>query len=137
MTRSLSVVIVTHDRRDAVCALLGCLAPLAEQAQVMVADAASGDGTADAIRVRFPWVREVRFPDNPGAAALRNRILPLASGDVAVLLDDDVVLDATGTVDPRCWPWSFVDPRDRSADDVAVRMMLEAPCATAVRCSPA
>jgi GT2 family glycosyltransferase len=63
------VVIATRDRRENVLETLARLRELPERPQLVVADNASSDGTAAAVRARFPDVRVVELDRNAGAAA--------------------------------------------------------------------
>ena len=62
-------------------------APL--QAQVIVVDNNSGDGTVEMVRDEFPWVDLVDSPHNLGFAAGNNAGLTRASGDTVVFLNPD------------------------------------------------
>ena len=65
--------------------------------RVYVLDDASTDGSADYVAADFPWVTLVRGERNAGAAANRNRLLPLLSGDEGVLfIDADLELRSAG-----------------------------------------
>lgn len=56
--------------------------------ELLVVDNASSDGTAEAVRERFPSVRLLRQPTNRGACA-KNAALTIARGEFVVFLDDD------------------------------------------------
>lgn len=92
----LSVVVPTHDRREALLRTLDALAwqqrvDLAELEVVVVADGCS-DGTAEAIRERA-WPFALQLVEQPGlgAAAARNRGATAAVAPLLLFLDDDVV----------------------------------------------
>ena len=90
----LSVVIPTHNRRDAVARLVGALrrqeaVPGGFEA-VVVADGCTDD-TVDAVRkleIEFPCTVLEQSASGPGAA--RNRGAAHAVGDILLFLDDDV-----------------------------------------------
>lgn len=95
---SVGVVIVTFKCRDYA---LRCLESLRVQVPALltttvVVDNASGDGTIEAVRARFPGVGTVANPRNLGFAAAANRgIAELRQCDVLCLLNpDSVVLDS-------------------------------------------
>lgn len=90
----LSVVIPTHNRRDAVTRLLGALRGQEAVAggfeAVVVADGCTDD-TVDAVRkleTEFPCTVLEQSASGPGAA--RNRGAAHAVGDILLFLDDDV-----------------------------------------------
>jgi GT2 family glycosyltransferase len=96
----LSVVIVTWNARDV---LLDCLASLEREVlsrrdgarieiETLVVDNGSVDGTADAVRERFPFAELIALPDNLGFAAGNNVGLRRAKGRHCVLLNSDTVV---------------------------------------------
>src|SRR5262245_45057495 len=52
------------------------------------------DGTADMVRVRFPWVRVITGQGNVGFAAGNNLGLKVATGDYVMLVNPDLTLFA-------------------------------------------
>lgn len=100
----LSVVIVSYNVREL---LLDCLASIEASlagsgrgCEVIVVDNASPDGSADAVRRRFPEVRVLGRAANAGFAAATNDGIRAARGRVIALLNPDttVVGDALGTL---------------------------------------
>ncbi|MYW03803.1 glycosyltransferase [Streptomyces sp. SID3343] len=85
---AVTVVIATRDRRDELCATLARLTSLPERPAVVVVDNASGDGSADAVRERYPRVRVIRSPTNLGAAG-RNLGVEAAQTPYVAFSDDD------------------------------------------------
>jgi rhamnopyranosyl-N-acetylglucosaminyl-diphospho-decaprenol beta-1,3/1,4-galactofuranosyltransferase len=90
-----AAVVVTYNRRDL---LLEALAAIQAQtrapATVIVVDNASADGTADAVRAKFPAVRLAELASNHGGAGgfAYGMSLALADGaDLIWLMDDDTV----------------------------------------------
>jgi hypothetical protein len=77
--RDLAVIIVTWNVReliiDALRTLLEDLSSSGLQAQVVVVDSASHDGTPAAVRQHFPQVDLIACEDNPGFATANNRAL--------------------------------------------------------------
>jgi len=59
------------------------------EAQTLVVDNGSGDGSADAVRARFPWAELIALPHNLGFAAGSNVGLRRARGRHALLLNSD------------------------------------------------
>jgi N-acetylglucosaminyl-diphospho-decaprenol L-rhamnosyltransferase len=109
------VVLVTHETRDEV---LGALASLARHpGPVVVVDAGSEDGTADAVRSMHPAVRVLELDNvgygrgvNAGAAALpddvevivaANADVRFAHGSIAALVDALMADPAVALVGPR------------------------------------
>ena len=91
---SISVVVPTYRRRASVIRALSALSRQdlpAEEFEVIVAVDGSDDGTSDAI-ASFTAPFELRVVDGPrrGRAGACNAALELASGEVVVILDDDM-----------------------------------------------
>jgi GT2 family glycosyltransferase len=90
-----TVIVVAHDVRDEV---LACLASVKEhaapvQAEVVLVDNASHDGTAEAVAEAFPGTEVVSLAANVGVAA-RNAGLRRARGRLRMFLDSDARLTA-------------------------------------------
>lgn len=88
----LSYVIVTHQRREPLLRTLEILERTTSlprpQWETWVVDNGSTDGTADAVRSRFPDVRLIVRPGNEGVWA-RSYAFGPARGKYLILLDDD------------------------------------------------
>ncbi|WP_258349072.1 glycosyltransferase [Saccharopolyspora gregorii] len=84
-----TVVVITHDRRDELLRTLEHMTALPERAPVIVVDNASGDGSAEAVRARFPEVTVLVEPVNAGAVA-RNHAVRCATTPYVTFCDDDV-----------------------------------------------
>jgi N-acetylglucosaminyl-diphospho-decaprenol L-rhamnosyltransferase len=90
--RSLSVVIVTHDHREAVGQALPALAAqLGDGDQLIVVDNNSSDGTTDAVRELAPDAIVIDAGANLGFAAGCNRGASMASGELLCFLNPDAV----------------------------------------------
>lgn len=61
--------------------------------EIIVADNASTDGTADKIHASFPTVNLIRLPENRGASGGRNAGMQEADGEYILCLDSDASLD--------------------------------------------
>jgi GT2 family glycosyltransferase len=96
----LSIVIVTWNARDL---LVECLTSIDREVrarrgagrietEVIVVDNGSDDGTLEAVRERFDWVRIIPLDSNVGFAAGNNAALSGISGRHAVLLNNDTVV---------------------------------------------
>jgi GT2 family glycosyltransferase len=88
-----AVVVITHQRRDELLGALARLRALPEQPHVVVVDNGSTDGTADAVRERFPEVELVASPENLGAVGRNVGVARLSTPFVA-FCDDDTWWDA-------------------------------------------
>jgi GT2 family glycosyltransferase len=83
-----AVVVITHQRRDEVLGALARLRALPEQPHVVVVDNGSTDGTAEAVRERFPEVELVASPENLGAIGRNVGVARLDTPFVAFCDDD-------------------------------------------------
>jgi glycosyltransferase involved in cell wall biosynthesis len=93
----ISVVIATRDRTQS---LLRCLASLSTvdhpSFDVVVVDSAPRtDDTADALAAQRDWPFMLRYRrvDRPGLAIAHNAALPLVTGELVAITDDDVEVD--------------------------------------------
>jgi GT2 family glycosyltransferase len=84
----IGVVVATRDRRERALATLARLRALPERPPLVVVDDASRDGTADAVRARFPDVRVVRLARSQGAGA-RNAGARALEAPYVAFSDDD------------------------------------------------
>jgi GT2 family glycosyltransferase len=89
-----SVVIVTWNGR---AFLDACLQAVAAQegvdAETILVDNASSDGTVAHVRSRYPWVRLVVLPENRGFAGGNNAGVREARGRYVALLNNDTVAE--------------------------------------------
>jgi GT2 family glycosyltransferase len=96
----LSIIVVSYNsRRD----LEGCLQSLTAGApaidhEIVVVDNASGDGTPDYVRTRWPGVRLIDAGGNVGFARANNIGIRQTFGELVLLLNPDTVVPA-GAVD--------------------------------------
>jgi len=88
MNNRISVVVLTYNRLPEVTRTVSHLLSLPEAPPVIVADNGSTDGTATALRERFPNVQVIECGANLGAAG-RNRAAKLARTDYIAFSDDD------------------------------------------------
>jgi GT2 family glycosyltransferase len=89
------VIVPTYRRREAVIRLLGALdrqtAAPASFEVIVVVDGAD-DGTAEAVDASTTGLAvRVLWQENAGCAAARNRGIAAATGELLILLDDDMV----------------------------------------------
>jgi N-acetylglucosaminyl-diphospho-decaprenol L-rhamnosyltransferase len=85
---AVGVAIATRNRREQLLETLARLRSLPERPPILVADNASSDGTAEAVRERHPDVGLLALEENRGAAARNPAVRALATPFVA-LADDD------------------------------------------------
>ncbi len=94
-TRTLSIIVPTYNRRERLRRLLLALETAHSGGtafEVIVPVDGSVDGTQQMLaELRTSYMLRVVEQDNAGPAAARNRALAIATGDVVVFLDDDVV----------------------------------------------
>jgi GT2 family glycosyltransferase len=88
LTGQVTVVVATRNRRPGLCRTLAQLTGLPERPPVVVVDNGSADGTAAAVRDRFPQVELVPLRRNLGAHA-RNHGVRRARTPYVALSDDD------------------------------------------------
>lgn len=87
-TPPVSVVVMTHNRREELCRTLTQMTSLPERVPIIVMDNGSTDDTAEAVHSRFPDVSLVRCGTNLGAVA-RNLGVALARTPYVAFCDDD------------------------------------------------
>jgi len=85
---SVSVVMLTHNRRAQALHTVARLVDLPEQPPIVVVDNASTDDTGAAIRRRFPWVHVIRLRKNIGAAGRNYGVAAVRTPYVAFCDDD-------------------------------------------------
>jgi len=106
----LSVVVPTHDTRDITLRCLAALEPwAADGAEVVLVDDGSGDGTAEAVRARFPATRVLVSAEARGFTVSANEGLGAARGDLLLLLNSDTEVEARTL--PRLFAAFDSDPR--------------------------
>lgn len=93
---TLSIVIVSCNTREDLEACLQSLAnaPPRVPHDVVVVDNASTDGSADAVRARFPSVQVLALERNVGFSAGNNAGIRATHGDLVLLLNSDTVVPA-------------------------------------------
>jgi GT2 family glycosyltransferase len=90
----LSVSIVNTNSREL---LLACLDSVPDaEAEIVVLDNASEDGSADAVRQRFPDVRVIAQPFRAGFGANHNTVIRETSGRYVYVLNEDTTADDWG-----------------------------------------
>lgn len=82
------VVVITWQRRDEALAAVGRLCALPERPPVVLVDNGSTDGTAAAVRARFPDVDVAALPENVGAVGRNVGVDRLRTPYVAFCDDD-------------------------------------------------
>lgn len=87
--RSLSIVVPSYNARALLRRALRTVGIAAPEAEVIVVDGASGDGSADMVRTEFPSVHVLEHK-NHGFAHAVNRGLEAAGGKYLLLLNSDL-----------------------------------------------
>lgn len=105
----LSIVIVSYNTRDLLRGCLASLAGHAPDAEVVVVDNDSRDGSAEMAEAEFPAVTVVRAGSNLGFAGGNNLGLHHVTGDTVLLLNSDTVV--TDDALTRCVVWLRGHPR--------------------------
>ena len=83
----IGIVVLTHDRREEALRTLEHL-PHRDDIPITVVDNASSDGTADAVRARYPAVTIVRLDHNAGAAGRNAGVFACRARYIAFCDDD-------------------------------------------------
>ena len=90
----LTISIVNHKHCDLLEPLLDSIRALTRRISydVFVVDNASGDGSVEMVRSRFPWVHLLCNDQPLGFATNNNQVLRLGQGRYLILLNDDMLL---------------------------------------------
>jgi GT2 family glycosyltransferase len=95
-----SIVITTRNRRvDLLFAIASCMAQQGCRFEILLFDDASDDGTAQAVREKFPSVLIFANPDRMGLIHNRNRGFEEALGSVVFSIDDDAYFSSPDIVE--------------------------------------
>ena len=100
MTRpSVSAIVVSYNVRDQLLETLGAYySTCGQQAEVVVVDNASSDGSADAVAAAFPQATLIPLDQNVGFGSANNAGLDKCRGELILTLNPDVVVNE-GCVD--------------------------------------
>ncbi|MFN2253430.1 MAG: glycosyltransferase family 2 protein [Candidatus Promineifilaceae bacterium] len=99
----LSVIIVSYNTRrllDECLASLQTAASPTNGLEIVVVDNASGDGSVDMVREKYPDVRLIASDENRGFSAANNLGARQANGRVLLFLNSDTVVSAEALVQP-------------------------------------
>jgi GT2 family glycosyltransferase len=105
----ISLIIVSYNTRQLLEDCLRSIARHAPDAEVIVVDNGSRDGSPDMVREQFPTVQILAMSANLGFAAANNEGLRVAKGDVLVLLNSDTVIEGNSL--QRCADWFRDHPK--------------------------
>jgi hypothetical protein len=96
MTTPLDILIVSHNTRDDLIACLTSIHahPPARPHEIVVVDNASGDGSASAVRERFPAVRLIALEQNSGFGAANNVAFRACASPLVLFLNSDTLVRA-------------------------------------------
>ncbi len=120
-TARVAVVVVSFETRDTLVEGLTALASEPGAVEIVVVDNASADGSAQAVRERFPRVRLIANPANVGFATACNQGARDTRAPLVLFLNPDATLapGALATLAARLEARprvGIVGPRTRSAD---------------------
>lgn len=87
--KAFTILIATRDRREQLNVTLENIRPFFHEAECMVFDDGSVDGTSAMVRTSFPEVQLLTSKKSCGLLASRNRLLAQCRSDYAISLDDD------------------------------------------------
>lgn len=90
---TIDVIVVSWNQRDLTLSCLRRLSQSTVPAEIFVVDNASSDGTAEAIRQDYPQVRLLPQNENLGFAPAVNLAVAAGSGEVVVLVNNDVEVE--------------------------------------------
>lgn len=93
MSRDFSIIVISHNTLGILGECLRRVEKLYSEAQVIVVDSASTDGSADWVQLYHPTVRVLRVP-NRGYAFAVNRGLEAATRPWVVEMNSDIYLEA-------------------------------------------
>jgi N-acetylglucosaminyl-diphospho-decaprenol L-rhamnosyltransferase len=116
-----AVLVVSYETRDTLVEGLAALAGEAGAAEIVVVDNASRDGSAEAVRSRFPQVRLIANGANVGFGAACNQGVRESRAPLLLFLNPDAALAPGGIAALAALLESrpgvgVVGPRTRSAD---------------------
>ncbi|MES2120703.1 MAG: glycosyltransferase family 2 protein [Pseudomonadota bacterium] len=95
-SHSFSIIVPTYQRREMVCEAVNALARLEYDGplEIIVVVDGSTDGTASALAgLNCPFRLKVLEQANQGQAAARNRGAEVATGEILLFLDDDMICE--------------------------------------------
>lgn len=99
----ISIVIVNYNTLDLLRQCLRSLREHAPDAEVIVTDNASHDGSPQMVQAEFPEVRLIVSAENIGFAGGNNLALKHATGEFVLLLNSDTVIEDDSL--QRCEQW--------------------------------
>lgn len=106
MGNSISVVIVSYNTKDITDKCLNCIG---DQAEVIVVDNASTDGSVEMIRRKYPKVKLLAQKTNTGFTGGNNIGMQASSGDYILLLNSDAFLEKDTL--RKCLDYMQTNPR--------------------------
>ncbi|WP_116127457.1 glycosyltransferase family 2 protein [Lewinella sp. IMCC34183] len=106
----LSIVIVSYNVRYFLeqCLLSVARATEGLTAETWVVDNNSADGSVEMVRRRFPWVKVIANPHNPGFSVANNQALRQARGRYVLLLNPDTLVEEDTF--HRCYAFAEAHP---------------------------
>jgi GT2 family glycosyltransferase len=89
MLESLSIIIPSYNGKAVLEKCLGILAEIARDAEVIVVDGGSSDGSPELVEKHFAWAQLLRV-SNHGWAHATNRGFAIAKGEILITMNSDL-----------------------------------------------
>ncbi len=97
-----TVVVVTFEGRKHIAnCVRSLMSATAEQAEVVVIDNASTDGTTELVSHEFPWVRIIKSERNVGYGSACNTAAAQSKAEYIAVVNQDVI-STLGWIDHQC-----------------------------------
>lgn len=88
----MSIVVVNWNTRELLANCLRSVEAYGEEAETIVVDNGSTDGSVEMVRERFPWARLAANKTNEGYAKANNQGIRMSGGRFVLLLNSDATL---------------------------------------------
>lgn len=96
---TVTVVITTKNRKECLCDSVGSALSQTVNAEILVIDDGSTDGTYELIRRQFPQVRIIYSEKSLGYIVQRNRAATLCQTPILISIDDDAVFSTPHVIE--------------------------------------
>jgi hypothetical protein len=89
---NLSIIIVTWNNKEDITPCIKSIEKQCCFAEVIVVDNASTDGTCEAIKMDFPWIKLIELSENLGFPKANNIGINISRGEYILLLNPDTII---------------------------------------------